>query len=73
MIFWYDNTCMNKLGSYVKIGVPAVIFTLIDSWFFDIINILAGVIGVGDLACLIIFSQWMCLICVIPYGIKYSA
>lgn len=50
MIFWYDRTCWEDLGTFLKIGVPGMLMLCFEWWAFELLAIFTGLLGVAQLA-----------------------
>lgn len=73
MIFWYDRTCYQDLGYFLKIGVPGMLMLCFEWWAFELLAIFTGLLGVNELAAEVVIINMVSFIFMLPLGISYSA
>ena len=73
MIFWYDKTCHQNLGTFLKIGVPGMLMLCFEWWAFELLAIFTGLLGVNELAAEVVIINMVSFIFMLPLGISYSA
>ena len=73
MIFCYDRTCYQELGSYLRIGVMGMLMLCFEWWAFELLAIFTGLLGVKDLAAEVVIINMVTFIFMLPLGISYAA
>lgn len=73
MVFWYDKTIFNGIGTFLKIGVPGMLMLCFEWWAFELLAIFTGNLGVTQLATEVVIINLISFIFMLPLGISYSA
>jgi hypothetical protein len=47
MVFWYDNSVINDLPIYLRIGVPGMLMLCFEWWALELLAIFTGLLGVN--------------------------
>jgi len=50
MVFWYNKTCYQDLGTFLRIGVTGMLMLCFEWWAFELLAIFTGYLGVTALA-----------------------
>jgi len=72
MVFFYDKTCWKELNNYIEIEILDLILLLIDSWTFEILTVISGLVGVYDQATYVVIISVLPFLYIVPMGIKNS-
>lgn len=48
--FWFNSDCFREWWQYLKYGVPAALMLCLEWWSFEVLSIIAGMLGVVELA-----------------------
>lgn len=73
MVFSYDQTCYQQLGTYLRIGVPGMLMLCFEWWCFELLAIFAGLLNVNMLATEVIIVNCISFLFMLPLGVGYSA
>jgi MATE family multidrug resistance protein len=73
MVFFYDNSVLHGLASYLKIGIPGMLMLCFEWWAFELLAIFTGTLGVYQLATEVVIINLIAFIFMLPLGISYTA
>ena len=46
MVFFWDITCLNDIGNYLRIGIPGMLMLCFEWWAFELLALFTGLLGV---------------------------
>mmetsp|Transcript_40700 Transcript_40700/g.62113 ORF Transcript_40700/g.62113 Transcript_40700/m.62113 type:complete len:483 (+) Transcript_40700:431-1879(+) len=73
MVFWYDRSVYEDVGTFLRIGVPGMLMLCFEWWAFELLAIFTGLLGVDQLAAEVVIINMVSFIFMLPLGISYSA
>ena len=75
MVFFYDKTTFecDKIGVYLRIGIPGMFMLCFEWWAFELLAIFTGYLGVKALAAEVVIINMITFIFMLPLGISYAA
>ena len=70
---WPDRQSFQKLGSYLKIGIPGALMLCFEWWAFELLALFSGLMGVEALAAEVVVINMVTFVFMIPLGCSYAA
>ena len=65
-----DSDAFKEWGQYLKVSLPTTIMMCSEWWAFEILTVIAGTLGVTELACQIIIMNMAATLFMVPLGIQ---
>jgi len=69
---FFEKRILSGLGKYLKLAIPCMFFVLIEWSAWNIQIIMAGLIGVNELAAMTIYCQYIIVLATIPMGLMMT-
>jgi len=68
-----DRRIFEDIYAYLKLGVPAAITFSFEIWAYEIMILFSGLLGVNELACTVIVSNFLQAIYSVALGVRTAA
>ncbi|ELT91817.1 hypothetical protein CAPTEDRAFT_147184, partial [Capitella teleta] len=68
----WSSQCLHNWGAFIRLSLPGMFMISLETWFFEIGTILAGVLGTRDLGAQSVLIQIDNLYLVIPSGMQIA-
>jgi len=69
---WPDRRILGKVDQYLKLAIPSTLMICLDWWVWELMILLAGMIGVVEQAACIVIMHVVVLAAMVAFGLEQS-
>ena len=67
-IFWPRKDSFSGWGEYLKVAIPSCVMTCAEYWCFEVLIVLAGIMGVLEQDCQVLVVTISCMMLQVAFG-----